>query len=40
MAFIVSVVACGWLSKEDFVVVDNAILHSGGHSMRGKAKGN
>ena len=23
-------VACGWLQKGDFVIVDNAILHSGG----------
>ena len=32
MSFIVSAVACGWLKKGDFVVVDNAILHSGGHA--------
>ena len=32
MSFIISAVACGWLSKGVFVVVDNAILHSGGHA--------
>ena len=32
MSFIVGAVACGWLNKGDFVVVDNAILHSGGHA--------
>ena len=31
-AFIVNAVACGWLSRGDFVVVDNAVLHSGGHA--------
>ena len=30
LAFIVYAVACGWLQKGDFVIVDNAILHSGG----------
>jgi len=30
MAFMVNAVASGWLASGDFVVVDNAILHSGG----------
>ena len=32
MSFIVSAVTCGWLSKGDFVVVDNVILYLGGHA--------
>ena len=30
-AFLVNAVATGWLQRGDFVVVDNAVLHSGGH---------
>ena len=30
MAFIVRAVVTGWLNRGDFIVVDNAILHSGG----------
>ena len=30
MAFIISAVASGWVVRGDFVVVDNAIVHSGG----------
>ena len=30
MAFMINAVASGWLRRGEFIVVDNAILHSGG----------
>ena len=30
MAFMVNAVADGWIRRGDFIVVDNAVLHSGG----------
>lgn len=32
MAFIINAVGTGWLQSKDFIVVDNAILHLGGHA--------
>ena len=30
LAFIINAVATGWLRRGDFIVIDNAILHTGG----------
>ena len=32
MTFIINAVAAGWLRSGDFIVMDNAILHSGRHA--------
>ena len=32
MAYIINAVATGWLRSGNFIVVDNVILHSGGHA--------
>ena len=30
LAFIIEAVSCGWLRRGDFLIINNAILHSGG----------